>query len=116
LQSALITLGCSLIEALPANGTGRQRLQLATHRTKDGIVAGVYGELEGLTPGAFERSKQLQGRVRQPLVGTLPGSGAGVFVAEAILAAMASRLRVGRYQKLPGFAVTLPASEQLQFV
>jgi hypothetical protein len=46
----------------------------------------------------------------------LPGSGAGVFVADAILAAMASRLRVGRFMKLPGFAVTLPASEQLQLV
>jgi hypothetical protein len=116
LQSALVALGYGLIEALPSNGVKNRRLQLATHRTKHGIVAGVYGELDGLTPQMYRRAKQLQGHVRQPLVGTMPGSGAGVFVADAILAAMASRLRVGRYQKLPGFAVTLASSEQLQLI
>lgn len=117
LLSALVALGYSLIEALPSNGVGKnRRLQLATHKTKHGIVAGVYGELDGLTPQMFRRAKQLQGHARQPLVGTMPGSGAGVFVADAILAAMASRLRVGRYQKLPGFAVTLASSEQLQLI
>jgi hypothetical protein len=118
LQAALTALGYALIEALPASGAsaGHQRLQLATHRTRHGLVAGLYGELDGLTPQAFERSKELQGTVRQPLVGSLQGSGAGVFVADAILAAMASRLRVGRFHRLPGFAVTLPATEQLQLI
>lgn len=116
LQSALVSLGYAVIEALPANGTRRQHVQLATHRTRQGIVAGVYGELNGLTPGLYKRAQQLQGYARQPMVGVLPGSGAGVFVADAILAAMSSRLRVGRYMRLPGFAVTLPASEQLQLV
>lgn len=116
LQSALVALGYALIEALPATGVRRQHLQLATHRTRQGIVAGVYGELDELTPQLYRRAQALQGKVRQPLVGTLPGSGAGIFVADAILAAMASRLRVGRYMRLPGFAVTLPSSEQLQLV
>lgn len=116
LQSALVALGYAVIEALPATGVKRQHLQLATHRTKQGIVAGVYGELDALTPQLFRRAQQLHGHVRQPLVGTLPGSGAGVFVADTILAAMASRLRAGRFMKLPGFAVTLPASEQLQLI
>jgi hypothetical protein len=116
LQAALVALGYAVIEALPASGVQHQHLQLATHRTRQGIVAGVYGELDGLTPHLYRRAQALQGRVRQPLVETMPGSGAGVFVADAILAAMASRLRVGRYMKLPGFAVTLPSSEQLQLV
>lgn len=116
LQSALVALGYAVIEALPASGVQRQHLQLATHRTRQGIVAGVYGELDTLTPQLYRRARALQGRARQPLVGTMPGSGAGVFVADAILSAMASRLRVGRYMKLPGFAVTLPSSEQLQLI
>jgi hypothetical protein len=116
LQSALVALGYALIEALPSSGVRTRHLQLATHRTKQGIVAGVYGELDGLTPRLFRRAQELQGHVRQPLVDSMAGSGAGVFVADAILAAMASRLRVGRYMKLPGFAVTLPSSEQLQLV
>lgn len=116
LQSALIALGYAVIEALPATGVRSHHLRLATHRTKYGIVAGVYGELDILTPQLYRRARQLHGHVRQPLVGVSPGSGAGVFVADAILQAMSSRLRVGRYMKLPGFAVTLPTSEQLQLV
>lgn len=116
LQAALISLGYALIEALPAAGAGKRHVQLATHRTKHGIVAGMYGELDALTPELFQRAKQLQGRARQPMVSAMSGSGAGVFIADALLGAMASRLRVGRFQKLPGFAVTLAASEQLQLV
>ena len=116
LQGALASLGYALIEALPASGVSNMRLQLATHRTKDGIVAGVYGELDGLTPQLFRRARELQGVVRQPLVSVVPGSGAGIFIADAILGAMSARLRVGRHGNVPGFAVTLPASEQLQLI
>lgn len=116
LQAAFIALGYAMIEALPAAGARNQYLQLAAHRTRQGMVAGVYGELEGLTPQLYRRAQVLHGYARQPLVGTMPGSGAGVFVADAILNAMSSRLRVGRYMKLPGFAVTLSPSEQLQLV
>lgn len=116
LQSAMVSLGYALIEALPASGADSLRLQLAAHRTKYGIVAGVYGQLDGLSPRLFRRALDLQGYVRQPLVTALPGSGSGIFIANAIVTAMASRLRVGRYGRLPGFAMTLPASEQLQLV
>ncbi len=119
LQSAMVSLGHALIAALPSAGVSdmkSRKLQLATHRTKQGIVAGVYGELEGLTPRMFRRAQDLQGHVRQPMVAVLPGSGAGLFMADTLLGAMASRLRVGRFQKLPGFAVTLTASEQLQLI
>jgi len=116
LTSALVSLGYSLIEALPAAAAGPLRVQLAAHRTKYGIVAGMYFGAETLTPETLRRAQKLCGHARQPFVDTLPGSGAGVFVADAILAAMRMRLRVGRYQKLPGFAVTLPPSRQLQLV
>jgi hypothetical protein len=116
LQMALVSLGYSLIEALPAMGTRQLRLQLAAHRTKYGIVAGMYCDAKDLTPKTFRRAQSLKGYARQPLVGVLPGAGAGVFVADAILQAMSSRLRAGRYQKLPGFAVTLPPSQQLALV
>jgi len=116
LTTALVTLGYSLIEALPAMGTQQLRLQLAAHRTKYGIVAGMYCDADMLTPATLRRAHNLRGHARQPFVDVLPGSGAGVFVADAILKAMSSRLRVGRYQRLPGFAVTLSPSQQLQLV
>lgn len=116
LANALLALGYALIEALPAAEPSKLRLEFAAHRTKYGIVAGMYGELNQLTPQAFRRSKSLAGHAQQPLTGSLPGSGAGVFIADTLLTAMQSQLRVGRFHKLPGFAVTLPPSEQLQLV
>jgi hypothetical protein len=117
LRSAFTSLGYGLIASLPANGGGQQlTLHLATHRDKHGVVAGMYGHLDGLSAKAFRRADELQGCARQPLVAALPGSGAGVFVADAILQAMSSRLRVGRHRKLPGFAATLEPSAQLQLV
>lgn len=116
LTTALVSLGYSLIEALPAMGTQQLRLRLAAHRTKYGIVAGMYCDAESLTPASLRRAHHLHGYTRQPFVDALPGSGAGVFVAEAILKAMSSHLRVGRHHRLPGFAVTLSPSQQLQLV
>lgn len=116
LTSAMVSLGYSLIEALPATGTRQMRLQLAAHRTKYGIVAGMYCDVENLTPQALRRGQMLQGQARQPLVGVLPNAGGGVFVADAILGAMDSKLRVGRYHKMPGFAATFAPSHQLQLV
>lgn len=116
LRQVLVSLGRELIGALPSHGTGAQHLQLAAHRTREGVVAGVYGQLEGLTETSLRRAREKHGTVRQPLVGLLPGSGAGIFVAEALLASMEARLRVGRFRRLPGFAVTLPVSEQMRIV
>lgn len=116
LKMAFVSLGYTLIEALPATGASQLSLQLAVHRTKYGIVAGMYCDSEMLTPQAFQQAQRLYGQVRQPLVGVSPNAGAGIFVADAILHAMSSKLRVGRYQKLPGFAVTLPSSNQLTLV
>lgn len=116
LKSALLALGYALVEALPAHDVPQLRLQFAAHRTKYGIVAGMYGQLPQLTPQVFRRGQALAGQARQPLPGVLPGGGAGVFVADMLLRSMQSQLRVGRFQKMPGFAVTLPPSEQLQLV
>lgn len=116
LRSALVSIGHTLIEALPAMGARQLRLQLAAHRTKYGIVAGMYCDAEDLTPKTLRQAHELYGHTRQPLVGVSPGSAAGVFAAEAILAAMSSQLRVGRFQRRSGFAVTLPSSSQLQLV
>ena len=116
LKSALLALGYALIEALPASEMPQLNLQFAAHRTKYGIVAGMYSELPNLTPQAFRRGKALAGRAKQPLTGSLPGSSAGLFVADMLLQSMESHLRVGRFQRMPGFAVTLPPSEQLQLV
>lgn len=114
LRSALLTTGYALIENYPK--ATHSPLTLAVHRTPKGIVTGIYGDYDQLGMGAWRRALDLQGRATQPIPGLTSGNGAGLFIAEAILRAMATKLRVGKYLRQYGLATTLQPSQQLQFV
>ena len=112
LKSALLALGYALLEGSPA---GRPRLTLAAHRTPHGIITGLYGDYPELNTEAWRRALELKGRATQPLA-AVSGNGAGLFVADAILQAMSTRLRVGRHLNMSGLAATFQPSQQLSFV
>ena len=116
LQSALVSLGASLIEALPALETPQLKLQLAAHRCRYGIVAGLYSGTEQLTADALRSGRRLSGSSRQPLGTVSHSAGAGVFVADAILKAMQLELKVSRHNKLYGLATVLQPNHQLQLI
>jgi hypothetical protein len=116
LQAALVSLGTALIEALPAQETAQLKLQLATHRCRYGIVAGLYAEAPALTNQALKRGRALQSTSRQPLLNITHTSGAGIFVADAILQAMNLRLRASRHRRLYGLGAVLQPNYQMQLV
>jgi hypothetical protein len=116
LQAALTSLGSALIEALPALESSQLKLQLATHRSRYGIVAGLYADTERLTDTALERGRKLHGNSRQPLTNLTHTSGAGIFVADTILRAMHLKLHASRHRRLYGLGTVLPANNQLHFV
>lgn len=116
LQMALLSLGYSLIEALPAHENSQLKLRLSAHRCRYGIVAGLYCDSQQLTTETLRQGKQLYGRARQPFANISHTSGAGVFVADALLHAMQSQLKVSRYQKLYGLAAILQPNPQMQLV
>ena len=116
LQAALTSLGAALIEALPALENPQLKLQLATHRCRYGIVAGVYSGTDTLTAEALRQGRALHGRVRQPLVSVSHTSGAGVFVADSIFRAMHAKLQVSRHHNLYGLGAILQPNRQLQIV
>ncbi len=116
LEAALVSLGYALVEALPAQGASQLKLQLSAHRCRYGVVAGLYCETEQVTTDALRVGRQLYGRARQPLSVISHSSGAGVFVADAILHAMQSQLTTSRYRNLYGLGAVLPINPQLQFV
>jgi hypothetical protein len=109
-------VGCDLIESLAQNQTGEMRLALTAHRCRYGLVAGVYAPNQGLSQRALNLGRQLHGQANQPLVGVSSGSGAGVFVADAILQALGSRLFSSRHRKLHGLGTVLQVNPQLQLV
>lgn len=116
LQSALVSLGVALIEALPAVESPQLKLQLATHRCRYGIVVGLYTRTEQLTAEALRQGKKLHGQARQPLTSLIQGSGAGVFVADAILRAMRLSLRASRHHRLYGLGAVMQPTNQLRLV
>jgi hypothetical protein len=116
LQAALASLGIALIEALPAQDSAQLKLQLATHRSRYGIVAGLYADTKQLASGVLRKGRQLQKHSRQPLVNISHTSGAGIFVADAILQAMSLNLTTSRHNNLYGLGTIMQTNNQLQLV
>ena len=114
LEAAMTLLGYSFIEALSTNIPSE--IVLAVHRSKKGIVTGVYGDKPALTGDAFDRAKVLFGTAQQPLPTFSASASSGVFVAESLFASMSSRLKAAKHNKLNGLAATLLPSSQLQLV
>lgn len=116
LQAALVSLGAALIEALPAQESTQLKLRLATHRSRYGIVAGLYADTKQLSNQALQRGRELQRSSRQPLMNLTHTSGAGIFVADTILHAMHLSLRASRHRNLYGLGTVLQPNHQLQLV
>lgn len=118
LLAALTSAGAALIEALPAaaEGSTQLRLQLAMHRSRYGLVAGLYTDTKQLSRRALKQGRSLSGSSRQPLRELTHASGAGIFVADAILRAMDMKLTVSRHQRLYGLGTILRPNPQLQLV
>ncbi len=115
LQSALVSLGQVFVIA-EAENEKVQPLRLSAHRSRYGIVAGLYAEQSELSTEAFRRSRSLYGVTHQPLARLTSGSASGVFIADNLLRAIAAKLHVARYNNLTGLATTLPVCNQLQLV
>lgn len=115
LQTALTSLGAALIEALPALEGTQLKLHLATHRSRYGIVAGVYIKNDSLSQQALRKGRWLQAQSRQALPEVTPNTGAGVFVADTVLRAMQLHLGASRHHRLYGLGTVLQPSQQVQF-
>ncbi len=115
LQSALTSLGQVFVLA-QAESDEPSAVRLAAHRSRYGVVAGLYGHLPQLGADSLRRAHALQGRARQPLQRLVSGPAAGVFVADSLLRTLTARLHVARLHGLYGLAATLQPSSQLQLV
>lgn len=116
LQAALTSLGAALIEALPAQENCQLKLYLATHRSRYGVVAGLYTDAKQLSGEALARGRRLQKHSRQPMTNITHTSGAGIFVADTILKAMDLRLTASRHHRLYGLGTVLQPNPQMRLV
>lgn len=115
LQAALAGLATTLISNL-GEPSQHSVLTLAAHKSHQGIVAGIFSTNDKLSQAALHRGRQLYGQSAQPLQTFSAQPSAGVFMADMLLTAMQTRLRVAQHHKLTGLAATLPLSRQLALV
>ncbi len=117
LVAALSSLGSVFIDAQNQRKVNyRPVIKISAHRTRYGITAGLFSDIEGLSGDTFKRAKHMYGSSRQPLSQLTAHSGAGVFIADSLLEVMSSRLRVAKHQKLSGLAATFTPSKQMELV
>lgn len=115
LQAAMTSLGQVFVRS-QAEAEEPAAVHLSAHRSRYGVVAGLYGASGQVGADSLRRAHALQGRARQPLSPLVSGPAAGVFVADSLLETLSARLHVARYHKLTGLAATLTPSQQLQLV
>ncbi len=99
-----------MVKRLAANGNTDEET------ARQGIVTGVFADQPELTTDAFRRARALYGTARQPLPILSAHTGAGIYVAHMLLAAMQAPLHVARHNSLTGLAATFVPSRQLQLV
>lgn len=115
LKSAFESLGQVFITA-QAESDEKMPVRLSAHRSRYGVVAGLYCGSAQLGTESLRRARQVHGKARQPLQQLVSGPAAGVFVADSLLQTLESRLHVARYHNMTGLAATLQPSRQLQLV
>lgn len=116
LTNAMLSLGYMIIESTAAHGKRRNVLQLGVHRSRSGLVAGVFGEMDALQGRAYRRARSLIGRAHQPLPSLSATSGAGLFVADTLFQAQAAPMKVMRHHKRLGFGATFQPSFQMSLL
>lgn len=115
LKTALTSLGYAFIEAISQQDS-KTKLSLVARKTSHGLSAGMFSGVESLSAQLFKQAKILKGIARQPLSDFSAGSGAGVFVADALLSRLDSPMKVARYDSKNGLVTTLQPSMQLTLV
>ena len=91
------------------------RLTLAAHRSPKGIIAGLYAAGTS-RPVALGAAAALRGVAAQPFALSAHSTGAGIFVAGELFAAMGTTLRDGRFRGQHGLAVSLQQSTQMRLL
>lgn len=115
LQAALASLGLMFIDA-SSQDKDSSIVTLAAHRSRWGMVTGLYSDKQGLSADLYRRADTIFGQAKRPFSQFTHGSGAGAVIADALLQTMSSRLHISHHQKRSGLAATLLPSQQLHLV
>ncbi len=115
LQAAFTMLGYQALSQSD-QATSSHAITLGAHRSKHGIVAGVYSSSANFSADTFRRAQAFTGTARQTYPNASHSNGAGMMLADALFQSMSVALKVSRHQNQPGLAATFLPSAQLMLV
>jgi hypothetical protein len=116
LSSGFSALGLAFIEAANTGNSKEPEVIFGVHRSRWGLVAGVYSKDATIKADSFKRSLSLKGNARQLLPEASYSTMSGVAVADALFEKQAFRLRPSVHKGMTGLAVTLTPSPQLSLL
>lgn len=116
LESAMLSLGMSLIEAASSLNSETSSLLLSTHNSRFGVVAGIYSSKLNITSQLLKEGLVLKNKAWQPFQSLLSSSGSGIFIADALLKAINLNLLVSKHRHKVGLGVILKTNQQLELV
>lgn len=116
LMLALVNLGYEFITAQTFAGEVAPAVTLATHTSRQNAVAGLYAKGTSITAASLRIARRLYGGGTQPFPAFSVSNGAGVYLADTLLAALSTGLRASRHHKQQGLAASLPMVPQLTII
>ncbi len=117
LEAVITSLGYVFIDAETSIvAKKRPIVTLAAHRSKLGIVTGMFAESENFGTELYKNARKLGAAKPDSIYNLAATNGTGVFVADSLLEAMSAKLRVAHHHKLTGLAATFAPSRQLSLV
>lgn len=117
LQTVMNSLSSLFITAHGEYRHKRRPLILyVVRRTRAGITAGIYSDLEGINSDMLNTARKLYGKASNPLNGLTTNTNAGLYLADLLLHKMSSSLKIGKFNKLHGLVTTFQPSKQLLLV
>lgn len=90
-----------------------QVVTMWARQDKTGVSAGVLSNYAQLSHDDLVAARRLYGRALQPAGGITQNSGAGLYIADNLFAAMNTSLRVIKAEQQTGIVATLIPSQQL---
>lgn len=114
--AAFIMLGYQALTQPNSSEDTQQVVTLGAHKSRHGIVAGVFSNSANLTADAFRRAQAFGGTARQTFPSASHMNGAGMLLADSLLRSLSAPLKPSRHQKQSGLAATFLQSSQLTLV
>lgn len=117
LKTVLTSLSSIFISAQSEiKHTTRPIISYAVTRTKNGITAGIYSNVEAMNGRMLRTARMQYGKPGNPTSAAVTNASAGLYMADSLLSKISNGLKASRFNKMVGLSASFEPSQQLAIV